>query len=431
MQVSVETLEGLERRIKVQVPADKVETEVSNRLKSVGRTARIKGFRPGKVPPKVIEQRYGPQVRREVLSELMQSSFSEAITQENLNPAGGPRIEPSSLDKGQDLEYTATFEVYPDITIATSEGLVLRRPVAAIEAEDVDRVIEDLRTQRAEWQSVDVAAAAGHRVVVDFSGTLDGEAFEGGSGENVPVVLGAGGMLEDFENGLLGASAGDTRSFDVNFPAGYHAADLAGRTAVFEATVHQVEEQKLPEVDDAFCALFGIDEGGVDALRKGVEENMTAEMNARVDGRMRQRVLEAFLAANPVEVPAALVDDEVRALQDESMRRMGLEDESQRPPSEPFVEQARKRVALGLLIGEFIKQEKLEPDSERVEQRLEALVAGHEKPDAMMRAYRSSEPMMQRLGAMALEDQVVERLLDKASIAEDKLSFRELMDLDD
>ncbi len=284
MMVSVETTAGLERRMTIQVPAEQIESEIDSRLRRYGKTAKIKGFRPGKVPMQVVRQRYGGQVREEVLGEMIRSSFVEALGQEKLRPAGGPRIEPSKVEQGVDLEFTATFEVYPEIALSGHEGMKIQRPTAEIAESDIDDMMDRLRRQRAEWVAVDRAAVDGDQLTVDFTGTLDGEPFSGGEGEKVPVVLGRGGMLQDFENGLLGMRVGEEKEVSVDFPDDYGAAELAGRTAIFRVTAREVAEEKLPEIDDEFCQAFGISEGGVDRLRKEVSENMAREMAQAVPG---------------------------------------------------------------------------------------------------------------------------------------------------
>ena len=326
MQVSVETTGALERRIEVQVPAERVEKAIDERLQKLRRTVRLKGFRPGKVPVKVVRQQFGQQVRQEVLGDVMQSTFTEAVTQQKLVPAAGPRIEPINLEQGGDLKYRATFEVFPDVQLKGVESIEVSRPTAEVTAADVDAMIQNLREQRATYAAVDREAQDTDRVVVDFAGKLDGQPFEGGQGENVSIVLGAGRMLADFENGLRGAKAGETRTIDVAFPANYAAANLAGKTAQFEITTKSVEERQLPQLDEEFCKLYGVDTGGIERLREEIEENMRRELGEAVRSRLKKQVMDALLAANPLELPKSLVDQQVRELQIDAGRRMGAQD---------------------------------------------------------------------------------------------------------
>lgn len=430
MMVSVESTGGLERRMTVQVPAERIESEVDSRLASVGRSARIKGFRPGKVPMSVIRQRYGTQVRQEVLGDVLRSTYAEAIAKESLRPAGGPQIEPGPIEEGKGLEYTATFEVYPDIELKGAEGIAVTRPAAEIADEDVDRMLEKLRRQRAEWDEVERPAAAGDRVTVDFSGAIEGEPFPGGSGEDVPVVLGEQQMLPDFEAGLVGTRAGEEKDVRVAFPADYGAAELAGKTADFHVRIRQVEAQRLPELDDRFAMSFGISEGGLDKLREEVAENMRREMEQTVRGRLREQIFEGLMAANELELPKVLVEDEIRSMQENAIRRMGGEitDQTQLPPREPLEEPARRRVRLGLLVAEVIRTAGIEPDQERVRSRVLALAAGSASPEETLRFYTSNRQIMDRIEMDVVEEQVVDWLLERAEITDEQTSFGALME---
>lgn len=429
MMVSVETVAGLERRMKVQVPAERIEKEVDSRLQRVGQSARIKGFRPGKVPMKVIRQRYGGQVRQEVLGELMQASYFEAITQEKLRPAGSPRIEPGNVEQGRDLEYVATFEVYPEVDLRGHEGLLVDKPVADIAETDIEEMVESLRRQRAEWEETDAAAENGLRVIVDFEGTLDGESFQGGSGQEVPVVLGEGGMLPDFEDGLTGMRAGDEKDIKVAFPEDYGAEHLAGRTADFRVTAKRVETQKLPELDEEFCRAFGIQEGGVAKLREEVIDSMRREADQTVRSRMKEQVMQGLLSRNELELPGVLVEDEVRSLRESAARRMGVDpaDPANLPPRESFDEVARRRVKLGLLVAEVIRQAGIELDKDRVRERVRRLAADYKNPDEVMKLYTGNRQLMDKIEMEVMEEQVVDWLLKRADISEKGISFKELM----
>jgi trigger factor len=427
MQVSVMSTGGLERRMEIQVPAERVNKAVEERLASMSRTVRLKGFRPGKVPVKVVRQQFGKQVRQEVLGDVMQSTFAEAVTKENLVPVGGPRIEPIAMDEGSDLKYRAIFEVFPQIQLASVEQIELTRPVAEVTTADVDAMIINLREQRPNYVAVEREARDTDRVTVDFLGTLDGVPFDGGKGENVEIVIGAGRMLPEFEAGLKGARAGEKRDVEVNFPANYQATNLAGKKASFAMTVHKVDEKHLPEIDAEFCKSFGVEEGGVEQLRKEVEENMKRELGETVRARLKQQLLDQLVAANPLEVPKTLIASEVRDLQMDAGRRMGARDASQLPPPEAFQDSATRRVAVGLLINEVIKSAKIELDRRRVQAKIEDLAQQYPDPAQAIQAYRENQQARRQIESMVLEDQVVDYLLERAKIAEKPATFKEIM----
>jgi len=427
MQVSVETTGALERRLEIQVPAERVEKAVDERLKSMSRTVRLKGFRPGKVPVNVVRQQFGQQVRQEVLGDVVQATFNEAVTQEKLVPTGGPRIEPINLERGSDLKYRAVFEIFPEIELKGVEGMALTRSAADVTTADVDAMIENLRQQRPTYSAVERPAQDTDRVTVDFEGTLDGTPFEGGKGEKVPVVLGAGRMLADFEAGLKGMRAGEQKTFDLTFPENYGAPHLAGKTVQFTLDVHTVEERQLPEVDEEFCKSYGVEEGGIERLRQEVEENMRRELGEAVRARLKKQVMDALLAANPVELPKTLVDAQVRDLQVDAGRRMGAQDVSQLPPAEGFVDAAKRRVALSLLINELIKLANLTVDQARVQTRFEELAQQFPDADQALQTYRSNPQIRRQMEASVLEDQVVDWLVERAKVTEQPGTFKELM----
>jgi len=427
MQVSVETTGALERRIEVSVPRERIEQAIDERLKRVSRTAKLKGFRPGKVPFKVVKQQFGAQVRQEVLSDLMQSSFAEAVTQQKLNPAAGPRIEPISVGPEQDLKYRATFEIFPEIDLKGVEGIAVTRPVATVTEADVDAMVLNLREQRPRFDAVERESREGDRVTMDFEGQIDGAEFEGSKGTDVAVLLGGGRMLKDFETGITGMRGDERKQIDVPYPADYHNAALAGRVAKFDVHLKKVEEKQLPELDDEFCREYGVLEGGIEQLRKEVRENMERELEQNVRARLKAQLMEGLLAANPVDVPQSLVDAQVREMQVDAARRMGARDASQVPPPEPFVEGARRRVALGLLIGELIKTRGLKIDRERVESRLADLAASYPDPDQIIKAYRQNADALRQIENVVIEDQVVDLLLEKARVNDQPATFKDVM----
>ena len=427
MQVSIETTGALERRMEVSVPKERVEQAVDERLQRVSRTARLKGFRPGKAPIKVIRQQFGAQVRQEVLTDLLQSSFAEAVTQQKLSPTAGPRIEPLSTAPGEDLRYRATFEVFPEVVLRSTDGLGVTRPTAEVTEADVDAMVENLRNQRPQFVAVERESREGDRVTMDFTGTIDGQAFEGSTGNDVNVLLGSGRMLKEFDTGITGMRAGESRHLDVRYPDEYHNKTLAGRVAQFDVQMKTVEEKHLPELDDEFCREYGVVEGGIAQLRSEVADNMRRELDENIKNRVRSQLLERLLEANPIEVPRSLVDAQVREMQIDAARRMGARDASQLPAPEPFVEPARTRVALGLLLGELIRTRGIKLDRERVETKLAELAGGHPEPETMLKVYRQNADAMRQVENVVVEEQAVEDLLARANVSEQSSTFRDIM----
>jgi trigger factor len=430
MQVSVESIGKLERRMQVQVPAERVSQEIAARLKNISRTARLNGFRPGKAPLKVIRQQFGSQIHREVIGELLQSSYAEAVTQKQLTPAGSPRIEPQSMDEGGDLTYTATFEVFPEVVLQPMESLEVDRVTADVTESDIDAMIERLRKQQMKYSAVSRGAANGDKVTVDFEGAIDGVSFAGGKGENIAIVLGEGRMLPQLEQGLIGAAPAEKRDVTVNFPPDYRAAELAGKSAIFATEVRTVEEPVLPEIDEEFCKAFGVTEGGLSKLREDVAANMRRELEQALRNRNKAAVMDKLYAANPTEVPNVLLEGQIRDMQVEAMRRAGTKDAAQAPPREPFIEPARRRVALGLLLNDVIRKENLVVDRARVNERLDEMVSAYGDAGAMKRAYMQNAEAMRQVESLALEDQAVDWILEHAKVHEVKSSFKQLMNFE-
>jgi trigger factor len=427
MQVSVESTGKLERRMQVQVPAERVSKEIAARLKNLSRTARLNGFRPGKAPLNVIRRQFGVQVHREVIGELLQSSFAEAVSANRLAPAGNPRIEPQSIGEGEDLRYVATFEVLPEIALQPIDALEIARATAEVAPDDVDAMLERLRKQQLKYDASTRAAAAGDRVLIDFDGSIGGVPFAGGKGENIAIVLGEGRMLPDFEQGLIGTSAGEDKAIDVNFPADYRATELAGKTATFKIHVRTVEQPRLPDLDEEFCKIFGVNEGGIAKLREEVADNMRRELDQTLRNQNKTAVMDKLLIANPIDVPNALIDSQVRDLQAEAMRRSGAKDASQMPPAQAFVDTARRRAALGLILADIIKRQNLRVDPVRANARLDEMVGAYGDAEAVKRAYLQNPDAMRQVENLALEDQVVDWVLSHAKVHEVKSTFKELM----
>jgi trigger factor len=430
MQVSVESISKLERRMQVAVPAERVATEIAARLKNLSRTARLNGFRPGKAPLTVIRRQFGAQVHREVIGELLQSSFAEAVTEKQLSPAGNPRIEPQSMDEGQDLKYVATFEVFPEVSLQPFDSLELERVTAEVTESDIDAMILRLRKQQMKFAPVSRAAKTGDKVTIDFLGSIDGVEFAGGKGENIAIVVGEGRMLPELEQGLIGGAAGEHRDVEVNFPADYRATELAGKKAIFGTDIKSVEEPTLPELDEEFCKSFGVTEGGVPRLREDVAANMRRELEQNLRNRNKTAVMEKLYQANPIDVPNALIESQIRDMQIETMRRTGAKDVSQAPPREPLVEPARRRVALGLLFNDVIRRENVILDPKRANARLDEMVGAYGDAAALKRAYQQNADAMPQVESLALEDQVVDWVLAHAKVHETVSSFKELMNVD-
>ena len=426
MQVSLTATGGLERRLEVAIPAAQVDGEVSQRLNKISRTARLKGFRPGKAPLAVIRQQYGEQVHGEVINDLMRASFSEAVAREKLNPAGGPRIEPIAMNPGADLKYAAVFEVLPEVKLAPISEINIERPVASVADKDLDAMLDTLRKQRPAFNEVARAAAATDRVTVDFTGKIEGVEFEGGSGEGVPIVIGANQVMKEFEDALLGAAAADTREFNATFGADHTNKKLAGKTATFNVKIVKVEEQVPAPLDEAFAKGFGIADGSIETLRAEVRANMERELAEAIRQKVRTQVLEGLYTKNPLELPRQLVEEQIQELQVEMLRRAGVKDAKQLPPREPFEQPARRRVALGLLMSELVRNANLKVSREAVQEKLNELAASYSNPEEVRRAYLQNADMMRQIESQVLETQAIEWVLGQAKVADKAATFAEL-----
>ena len=427
MQVTVESTGPLERRMRVELPAASIEQEVDSRLKSVGRTAKIKGFRPGKVPAKVVRQRFGKQIRQEVLSELMRKSYTDAVVQENLNPVGGPQIEPEDTADGNGFAYVATFEIMPEVELKGLDQIKVDKHEVTIRDKDLDGMIDKLRRQKATWAEVGRKSAEGDRVIVDFTGELKGESIEGGQGKQVPVILGEGQMLPDFEKALYGINAGDEKSFKVKFPKDYHAEGLAAKNVDFSITIHRVEEIVLPPLDDDLAELFSVEEGGLNQLKHDVRENMQREADQKIKAELREQVMDALLEANPIEIPQTLKNQEMHSLQRDAMRRLGLEDHKLAPPVENFAETAEKRVHLGLLVRQLIADQKLTLDETLIRAHIEEMCAGYENAAEMVELYINNPQVRQQVEPMVLEQMAIDWITENGTVKSKKIAFTEYM----
>jgi len=430
MQVSIETLEGLERRITVQVPSDTVTLAVEKKLNDLRKTVKVDGFRPGKVPLKVVQQKFGDHVRQDVIGDVIESSYREAILQENIRPAGMPNIESVKSEDKEDMSYTATFEIYPEIEGIKLETIKIEKPVVNVTDEDLETMIQKLREQRKDWSEVSRAAGEGDQVMVDFEGRIEGELFEGGAGKDMAVEIGAGQMLPEFESGLEGISSGEEKLVVVNFPDDYHGKDVAGKKAEFTLKATKVSEANLPDVDETFVKAFGVEDGNLEKFRADVRGNMDKEVSQKLKMSIKNAVMAGLLEENIIIAPSALVAEEVKSLKQQAAQRMGQDPasfDSNKLPNDMFEEEASKRVRLGLLVGEVIKSEKIELDKSLLESTLTDMAASYEQPDQVMEYYRKNQEARNSLEGMVLEDQVVNHILNKAKVTEKQTSFEDMM----
>ena len=427
MQVSIESSTGLERQLKIGVPADRIEKEVTERLQKATKTVSISGFRKGKVPLSVVKQKYGKGVRQEVIGEVVNSSFYEAIKQEELQPVGQPRIDDVTDVEGQDLEYTAVFEVYPEISLAKLEKASIARPVADLNDADVDTMIEVLRNQQATFEAVERASEDGDQVNIDYVGTKGGEEFPGGKAEGQDLLLGSNSMIPGFEDGLVGLSAGDEKVLKLKFPKDYHAEELKGAKVEFAVKVNSVSVKNLPDMDDEFFKLFGVTEGGEEKFREDVRNNMERELRNAIRNKIKNRVMDQLFTLNKVDLPKALVTNEITQLKKQMIQQFGggQQLDPNMLPDDMFTDKAERRAALGVIVSEVVKVEELTPDEERVRERINEIASTYDQPQEVIDYYYSQQELLSSVEAVVLEDQVTELVLSKAKVTEEKLSYEE------
>lgn len=431
MQTTLESLNGLERRLNVSLPLTEIDTEVSARLKKIARTAKLAGFRPGKVPLKIVEQQFGPQVRQEVLGDVVKKSFGDAVREQNLRVAGLPSIEPRSGGEGGGaFEYSATFEVYPEVTVTDVSSLQFKRPVHEIVEADVDRTLEILRRQRVKFDPVERPAATEDLVTIDYRGTIDGVEFPGGSASDHGVILGQGRLLPEFESHLVGLSAGATAAFDLQFPDTYHGKDVAGKTARFEVTLQRVAAPRLPDLDAEFAKQMGIEDGDLEKLRAEVRSNVEREIKARIRKRVKDQVMQALLDANELPIPKSLVDMEAQRLTQATMQDLasrGVDVQRLPFPAEGFETQARRRVSLGLILAELVRTHDLGPRPEQVRAAVEEHAQSFEHPREVVKWYYQVPERLNEFESVVLEDNVVQWVTRTAQVEDEAVGFDELM----
>lgn len=426
MQVSVETTSSIERVLTISVPAARVDEKVSSEVAKTAKTISIDGFRKGKVPVSVVKKRYGQGIRMDAVEQIMRDAYVEAIQKESIQPAGMPSIEPKNFAEGSDLEFVVKVEVYPEVALADNAAIKVDRVVSDVTDADVDTMLETLRKQNAEWTAVERASADGDQVTIDFVGYLGDEAFEGGAAQAHKLVLGSNTMIPGFETGIVGAKAGEERTISVTFPDDYQAENLKGQEASFKITVSEVAEQVLPELDDAFVEKFGLEEATIAALRAEVRKNMERELNQAVKAKLKNALFDGLLSINEVEVPSALVDQEVDALRKQAASQFGGEGfDASQLPTELFQEEATKRAKLGLLISEVIKQDDLKVDDDRVRAFLEDMAQAYQEPQQVIDFYLKNKEQLSQVQSAVLEEQVVDKLLESAQVTEVTLGYED------
>ncbi|QKL02704.1 trigger factor [Pseudomonas sp. NY5710] len=425
MQISVENTSALERRMTIAVPAERVENEVNKRLQQTAKRAKVAGFRPGKVPMSVIRQRFEADARQEAFGDLVQASFYEAIVEQKLNPAGAPSVEPKSFEKGKDLEFVAIFEVFPEFTVSGLESINVERLSAEVADADLDNMLEVLRKQNTRFEAVERAAQNDDQVNIDFVGKVDGEAFAGGSAKDTQLVLGSGRMIPGFEDGLVGAKAGEERVVNVTFPEDYQNLDLAGKAAEFTITVNSVSAPVLPELNEEFFAQFGIKESTLEGFRAEVRKNMERELRQAIKTKVKNQVMDGLLAANPIEAPKALLENEVNRLRVQAVQQFGGNIKPDQLPAELFEEQAKRRVVLGLIVAEVVKQFELKPDDAKVREMIEEMASAYQEPEQVIAWYYKNDQQMNEVRSVVLEEQVVDTVLQKATVTDKSVSYED------
>jgi trigger factor len=430
MQATIEKVSNLERRLNVSLPMQEIESEVESRLKRMARDLRMHGFRPGKVPFRLVQQTYGGQVRQEVLGDVLQKSFGEAVRQQNLRVAGYPRFEPKPAAEGNQVEFSATFEVYPEVSVGDLSAVQVDQPVVSVGEAEIDKTVEILRKQRTHYREVEREARTGDSITIDYQGTINGEAFEGGSGTDHTTVLGEGRLLAGFEQQVAGLRAGETRTFELPFPEDYHGKEVAGKTANFHVTVKRVAEAVVPEANADFAKALGIADGDLGKMRADVKGNLEREVRRRRDARVKEQVMKALLESSSVELPKALVQLEMERLM-EGMRRdleaRGLKTQDIPMPAEAFEPEAKKRVTLGLIIAELVKREGLAAKPEQIKAVVQDYAQSYERPEEVVRWYYQSQDRLREVESLVLENNVVDWVLSKVKVEDKPADFDELM----
>lgn len=430
MQVSVETTNGLERKMTVVIEEERLSSVIDGRLQDMTKTVKVKGFRTGKVPLKIVKQQYAQQVRQEVVGDVLQSTLYEAIGQEKLSPAGQPRVDSIKSDPGQGMEYTALFEVYPEVKLGDLSKETVEKAVVELTDADVEEMLETVRGQHKEWVSVERAAKDGDQLNINFKGMIDGEVFPGGEANDMPIELGSGRMIKGFEEGLIGAKAGDDVTLNVTFPDDYHAKDLAGKPAQFDTHVNKVEEAKLPELNDDFAKKLGIKDASVENMHKEIKASMQLELDGRLNTQLKSSVMDALINAHDFDVPKPLVEDESEAIKKnmlENLKQQGMQDQGMQLDASMFADQAIRRVKLGLIMSEIVKSEKIEADEDRVKKKIEDIAAPYDQPQQVIDWYNGDKQRLAEVRALVTEEQIVDWAMEKAKMVDKSVTFKDFM----
>ena len=433
MRVSVETMSGLERRVTVGVPADRVDSAVQKRLQEAASNVRLPGFRPGKVPMRVMQQRFGAGVRQEVLGEVISQSFQEAVMSENLRPAGQPSIEARKMGAGQDVEYTATFEIFPTVEVKGIDDLVIEKPTAQVTDADIDNIIDVFRKQQGALVVAERAAEEGDTVTIDFEGFRDDEPFEGGKGEDTALELGSGRMIPGFEDGLVGAKANDNKVLNLTFPEDYQSEDLAGAAVEFKVLVKEVKTLELAPIDNALFAQYGLADGTEEEFRVEVRQNMERELRNAVEASVKTQVMDAIATAHEsIELPTSLIAQETQAMRQQMFQQFGGGvpqdmDLTSILPDEMFSDQAERRVKLGLVVAEMISQYELTAEPAKIRERIEEIASTYQDPEEVINWYYSENEQLAGIESRVLEDAVVDKLVAEAAVQDIELSYEDAL----
>ena len=435
MQTSVEKISAIGRKLSVVVPAEQIESAIQGRLKQLSKQVKVQGFRPGKVPMKIVEQQYRGTATNDVLGDLIQSSLHEALQKEDVTPAAQPDVVPEAMKKGEDFTYVANFDVYPEFAKKDLKGVKVTKPESEVVDADVEKVIENMRKQQITWTEVKRKAKKGDRIIIDFAGSVDGEPFDGGASEDYPVVIGEGQMLPDFETGVTGMKAGESKDIEVNFPEDYHE-NLAGKTATFKIDAKSVSKSVLPEIDEEFVKSFGIESGEVEEMQAEVRKNLETNLESMLTSTLRQNTFDALLQQNDVELPKKMVVEEVERIMEEEKNKMlqqGLDAKMLENLPDPEFEvlrpQAEKRVELGLLMMEIIRENDIKPDDKRVKARVETMAAAYQDPAEFVEYYMNNQQALAQVQSIVLEEQVVDYLVENADVTVDKVEAASLLNM--
>ncbi len=415
-----------EKSVIIEVERDSLDEKIEVKLISIGKKAKIKGFRPGKIPKSVLRKYHGSEAYQDAISDLIQDGYTEAIKESDFNPISSPNIKPIE-SKNDKLRFEAKFEILPDIELKGLDKISISRPDVKITPKDMDNMLEKLRKQKRKWKKIDTKSVEGNQINIDFIGKLKGETFSGGEGKDVNIILGEKQMIPDFEKALFGLKSGDTKSFKVKFPKDYHSEELSGKKVDFDLTVNSLEEEVLPEIDKEFVKEFGIEDGSIDKLKEDVTRNMKRELRHKINQDIKNQVMHGLLENNDIPIPVSMRENEIKNMQKESMRQMGIKDENDMPPAENFTDMAEKRVKLGLLISKYIEDKALKVDQEKVKKHIEDMFAGYQEPDKLIEQYMGNQQIMGQIQSMVLEDQAFDLIAKEGKEKSNKISFSEYM----